>query len=52
MVPYESLYGHTCGSHIAWLEVAKRKLLGQEMVQEATSKISLMQDRLLIAKSQ
>ncbi|XP_017976410.1 PREDICTED: uncharacterized protein LOC108661929 [Theobroma cacao] len=52
MVPYETLYECKCRSPIAYFEVDERKLLGLEIVQEATDKIQLIQDRLLTSQSQ
>ncbi|WRX29252.1 Integrase zinc-binding domain - like 10 [Theobroma cacao] len=36
MAPFEALYGRRCRSPIGWLEVGERKLLGPELVQDAT----------------
>ncbi|WRX15883.1 Integrase zinc-binding domain - like 10 [Theobroma cacao] len=41
MAPFEALYGQRCKSPIGWLEVGERKLLGLELVQDATKKIRL-----------
>ncbi|WRX16496.1 Reverse transcriptase [Theobroma cacao] len=46
MAPFEALYGRRCRSPIGWLEVGERKLLGPELVQDATEKINMLQDDL------
>ncbi|WRX08485.1 Integrase zinc-binding domain - like 4 [Theobroma cacao] len=51
MAPFEALYGRRCRSPIGWLEVGERKLLGPELVQDATEKIHMIRQRMLIAQS-
>ncbi|WRX26670.1 Reverse transcriptase domain - like 10 [Theobroma cacao] len=51
MAPFEALYGRRCRSPIGWLEVRERKLLGPELVQDATEKIRMICQRMLIAQS-
>ncbi|EOY03318.1 Uncharacterized protein TCM_018216 [Theobroma cacao] len=51
MAPFEALYGRRCRSPIRWLEVGERKLLGPELVQDATEKIRVIRQRMLTAQS-
>ncbi|EOY08667.1 Retrotransposon protein, Ty3-gypsy subclass, putative [Theobroma cacao] len=51
MAPFEALYGRRCRSPIGWLEVGERKLLGPELVQDATEKIHMIRQRMLTAQS-
>ncbi|GKE56836.1 putative reverse transcriptase domain-containing protein, partial [Tanacetum coccineum] len=44
--PFEALYGRKCRSPIMWAEVGEGQLIGPELVQEATEKISQIKDRL------
>ncbi|GJV18380.1 putative reverse transcriptase domain-containing protein [Tanacetum coccineum] len=44
--PFEALYGRKCHSPIMWAEVREGQLIGPELVQETTEKISLIKDRL------
>ncbi|GJZ01184.1 putative reverse transcriptase domain-containing protein [Tanacetum coccineum] len=43
---FEALYGRKCRSPIMWAEVGERQLIGPELVQETTEKISQIKDRL------
>ncbi|GJV52777.1 putative reverse transcriptase domain-containing protein [Tanacetum coccineum] len=47
--PFEALYGRKCHSPIMWPEVGEGKLIGPELVQETTEKISQIKDRLKAA---
>ncbi|WRX14095.1 Reverse transcriptase domain - like 10 [Theobroma cacao] len=51
MAPFEALYGRRCRSPIGWLEVGERKLLGPELVQDATEKIRMIRQRMLTAQN-
>ncbi|EOY16855.1 Uncharacterized protein TCM_035774 [Theobroma cacao] len=51
MAPFEALYGRRCRSPIGWLEVGERKLLGPELVQDATEKIHMIRQKMLTAQS-
>ncbi|EOX99963.1 Uncharacterized protein TCM_009073 [Theobroma cacao] len=51
MAPFKALYGRRCRSPIGWLEVGERKLLGPELVQDATEKIHIIRQRMLTAQS-
>ncbi|GJT83493.1 hypothetical protein Tco_1057835 [Tanacetum coccineum] len=43
---FEALYGRKCRSPILWVEIREGKLIGPEIVQETTEKISQIKDRL------
>nr|GEZ65865.1 reverse transcriptase domain-containing protein [Tanacetum cinerariifolium] len=43
---FEALYGRKCRSPIMWAEVGEGQLIGHELVQETTKKISQIKDRL------
>ncbi|GKC13412.1 putative reverse transcriptase domain-containing protein [Tanacetum coccineum] len=44
--PFEALYDRKCRSPIMWAEVGEGQLIGHELVQETTKKISQIKDRL------
>ncbi|GKD06336.1 putative reverse transcriptase domain-containing protein [Tanacetum coccineum] len=44
--PFEALYGRKCRSPIMWAKVGEGHLIGPELVQETTEKISQIKDRL------
>ncbi|GJW67863.1 putative reverse transcriptase domain-containing protein [Tanacetum coccineum] len=44
--PFEALYGRKCRSPFMWAEVGECQLIGPELVQETTEKISQIKDRL------
>ncbi|GJS84209.1 putative reverse transcriptase domain-containing protein [Tanacetum coccineum] len=48
--PFEALYGRKCHSPILWAEVEEGQLIGHELVQETTKKISQIKDRLKAAR--
>ncbi|GJU62259.1 reverse transcriptase domain-containing protein [Tanacetum coccineum] len=47
--PFEAFYGRKCRSPIMWAEVGECQLIGPELVQETTEKISQIKDRLKAA---
>ncbi|GJZ47776.1 reverse transcriptase domain-containing protein [Tanacetum coccineum] len=47
--PFEALYGRKCPSPIMWADVGEGQLIGLELVQETTEKISQIKDRLKVA---
>ncbi|GKC95732.1 hypothetical protein Tco_1161174, partial [Tanacetum coccineum] len=47
---FEALYGRKCRSPIMWAEVEEGQLIGHELVQETTEKISQIKDRLKAAR--
>ncbi|GJY26122.1 reverse transcriptase domain-containing protein [Tanacetum coccineum] len=48
---FEALYGRKCHSPIMWAEVGEGQLIGPELVQETTEKISQIKDRLKVARN-
>nr|GEY10778.1 hypothetical protein [Tanacetum cinerariifolium] len=44
--PFEALYGRKCHSPILWVKVGERQLIGPEILQETTKKISQIKDML------
>ncbi|GJW25750.1 putative reverse transcriptase domain-containing protein [Tanacetum coccineum] len=48
--PFEALYGRKYRSPIMWAEVGEGQLIGPELVQETTEKISQIKDRLKAAR--
>ncbi|GJW53936.1 putative reverse transcriptase domain-containing protein [Tanacetum coccineum] len=48
--PFEALYGRKCCSPILWVEVGEGQLIGHEIVQKTTKKISQIKDRLKAAR--
>ncbi|GKA79211.1 putative reverse transcriptase domain-containing protein [Tanacetum coccineum] len=46
---FETLYGRKCHSPILWAEVREGQLIGPEIMQETTKKISQIKDRLKAA---
>ncbi|GKA86290.1 putative reverse transcriptase domain-containing protein [Tanacetum coccineum] len=47
---FEALYGRKCRLPIMWVEVGEGQLIGPELVQETTDKISQIKDRLKAAR--
>ncbi|GJX69604.1 putative reverse transcriptase domain-containing protein [Tanacetum coccineum] len=47
---FEALYGRKCHSPIMWAEIGEGQLIGPELVQETTKKISQIKDRLKVAR--
>ncbi|GJY08860.1 putative reverse transcriptase domain-containing protein [Tanacetum coccineum] len=47
---FKALYGRKCRSPIIWAEVGEGQLIGPELVQETTKKISQIKDRLKAAR--
>ncbi|GKF11932.1 putative reverse transcriptase domain-containing protein [Tanacetum coccineum] len=47
---FEALYGRKCHSPIIWAEVGEGQLIGPELVQETTEKISQIKDRRKAAR--
>ncbi|GJU13941.1 putative reverse transcriptase domain-containing protein [Tanacetum coccineum] len=48
--PFEALYGRKYRSPIMWAEIGEGQLIGPELVQETTEKISQIKDRLKAAR--
>ncbi|CAM9000100.1 unnamed protein product [Rhodiola kirilowii] len=51
MAPFEALYGRRCRSPIGWFELGESKLLGPDLIRDATNKVRLIRDKLLAAQS-
>ncbi|MCI20384.1 hypothetical protein A2U01_0041546, partial [Trifolium medium] len=51
MAPYEALYGRKCKTPLCWTEVGDKGILGPDMIQETTSKIKSIHEKLKIAQS-
>ncbi|GJT55168.1 putative reverse transcriptase domain-containing protein [Tanacetum coccineum] len=47
---FEALYGRKCRSPIMWAEIGEGQLIGPELVQETSKKISQVKDRLKAAR--
>ncbi|GJR62536.1 reverse transcriptase domain-containing protein [Tanacetum coccineum] len=47
---FEALYGRKCRSPIMWAEVGEGQMIGHELVQETTEKITQIKDRLKAAR--
>ncbi|GKB57791.1 reverse transcriptase domain-containing protein [Tanacetum coccineum] len=48
--PFEALYSRKCCSPLMWAKVGEGQLIGPELVQETTEKISQIKDRLKVAR--
>ncbi|GJR09972.1 reverse transcriptase domain-containing protein [Tanacetum coccineum] len=48
--PFEAMYGRKCRSPIIWVEVRENQLIGPELMQETTEKISQIKDGLKVAR--
>ncbi|KAI3770666.1 hypothetical protein L6452_01807 [Arctium lappa] len=48
--PYEVLYGCKCRSPLSWVEIGDSQLIGPDIIQETTNKISTIKDRLKAAR--
>ncbi|KAI0516621.1 hypothetical protein KFK09_009298 [Dendrobium nobile] len=46
MISYKALYERKCITSLCWVETGERKVIGIELVDEATDKIRLIRDRL------
>lgn len=51
MTPYEPLYGRKRSSPLCWCELGEKTLIGPDIVQETTNKISLIRERTHTAQS-
>lgn len=50
MAPYEALYGRKCRSPLCWDDVGERQIVGPELVQITSEKVSLIRQRLKVAQ--
>ena len=46
MAPYEALYGRKCRTPLCWTEVGDDRVLGPENIQETTTKIRMIRDKV------
>jgi len=51
MAPYEDLYRRRFRSPVSWFESGEARLLGTDLVWDATEKVKLIQDRLRTSQS-
>jgi len=51
MAPYEALYGRRCRTSLCWYQDGEAFVLGLEFLQETTSKVKLIQERMRVAQS-
>ena len=51
MAPYEALYGRPCRSPLGWTEVEESSITGPDLIRDTSEKVSLIQQRLLMAQS-
>ena len=51
MAPYEALYGRPCRSPLGWTEVGESSITGPDLIRDTFEKVSLIQQRLLTARS-
>ncbi|GKB92893.1 putative reverse transcriptase domain-containing protein [Tanacetum coccineum] len=47
---FEALYGRKCRSPVMWAEVGEGRLIGPELVQDITKKISQIKDKIKVAR--
>ncbi|KAD2805401.1 hypothetical protein E3N88_38778 [Mikania micrantha] len=48
--PFEALYGRKCRSPVCWTEVGDSQVVGPELIQETSDKITIIQSRLKAAR--
>ncbi|KAD7477365.1 hypothetical protein E3N88_00501 [Mikania micrantha] len=48
--PFEALYGRKCRPLVCWTEVGDSQVVGPELIQETTDKITIIQSRLKAAR--
>jgi hypothetical protein len=51
MVPFEVLYGHQCRTPLNWIELGEKMIFGPNLVEEAETRVSRIQDNLSATKS-
>ena len=51
MAPYEALYGRRCRTPLCWYQDGEAFVLGLEFLQQTTSKVKLIQDRMRATQS-
>ncbi|KAK8934166.1 hypothetical protein KSP39_PZI014581 [Platanthera zijinensis] len=50
MAPFEALYGRKCRTPLSWLETGESKLYNRQEIEDATSLVRTIRERLLIAQ--
>ena len=50
MAPFKALYGRKCRTPVCWDEVGERRLVGPELVQITSEKVTVVRDNLKIAR--
>ncbi|KAK8923646.1 hypothetical protein KSP39_PZI019205 [Platanthera zijinensis] len=50
MAPYEALYGRRCRTPMSWTEAGDTKLLGKEVVADASELVRTIQERMKVAQ--
>nr|GEW41320.1 reverse transcriptase domain-containing protein [Tanacetum cinerariifolium] len=50
VVPFETLYGRKCRSHVCWAKVRDVQLIGPEIVHETTEKIIQIKSRIQVVR--
>ncbi|KAK8928937.1 hypothetical protein KSP39_PZI017240 [Platanthera zijinensis] len=50
MTPYEALYGRRCRTPMSWIEAGDTKLLGKEVVADASELVRTIQERMKVAQ--
>ncbi|KAD4180450.1 hypothetical protein E3N88_29041 [Mikania micrantha] len=48
--PFEALYGRKCRSPVCWTEIDDSQVVGPELIQETSDKITIIQSRLKAAR--
>jgi len=51
MAPYEALYGRRCRTPLCWYQDGEAFVLGPEFLQQTTSKVKLIQERMRATQS-
>jgi hypothetical protein len=51
MAPFEVLYGHRCRTPLNWIEHGEKVIFGPDLVEEAETTVSRIQDNLRATKS-
>ena len=51
MAPYEALYGRRCRTTLCWYQDGEHFVLGPEFLQQTTSMVRLIQDRMRATQS-
>ena len=51
MAPYEALYGRRCRTPLCWYQDGEAFVLGPKFLQQKTSKVTLIQDRMWATQS-